>query len=66
MLDKKFVNHYAGLHQLAKDIIHGKTAQINGSDLDKLYSELLGLRNKLKKERKIHKIDEVDTWEDLK
>ena len=38
MLDKKFVKHYAILHELAKDIIHGKLTQVKGSDLDELYS----------------------------
>jgi uncharacterized protein (UPF0332 family) len=37
-LDKKFVNHYTKLHELAKEIIHGKTTQVKGKDLDELYS----------------------------
>jgi len=39
MLDKKFVKHYAILHELAKDIIHGKLTEVKGSDLDELYSQ---------------------------
>tara|TARA_Y100000310_G_C20621376_1_gene783491 strand:- start:574 stop:1404 length:831 start_codon:yes stop_codon:yes gene_type:complete len=38
MLDKKFVKHYAVLHELAKDIIHGRLTKVEGSDLDELYS----------------------------
>jgi len=43
-----------------------EVSEIKFDNLDKLYSELLELRNKLRAERKIHKIDEVDSWEDLK
>ena len=43
-----------------------EVTEIKFDNLEKLYSELLELRNKFKAERKIHRIDEVDTWEDLK
>jgi len=38
ILEKKFVKHYAVLHELAKDIIHGKLTEVKGKDLDELYS----------------------------
>ena len=58
----KYKNHKTKHHRH----LGNEVTEIRFENLDKLYSELLGLRNKLKKERKIHKIDEVDTWEDLK
>ena len=58
----KYKNHKTKHHRhIGIEII-----EVKFENLDKLYSELLELRNKLKKERKIHKIDEVDTWEDSK
>ena len=58
----KYKNHRTKHHRH----IGNEITEIKFENLDILYSELLEIRNKLKKERKIHKIDEVDTWEDLK
>jgi len=58
----KYKNHKTNHHRH----IGNEVTEIKFENLDKLYSELLVLRIKLKKERKIHKIDEVDKWEDLK
>jgi len=37
MLDKKLVRHYTNLHELAKQIIHGKITSVKGKDIDNLY-----------------------------
>ncbi len=39
LLNKKYVNYYYGLHNLAKEIIHGKIKHVTGKELERLQSE---------------------------
>ncbi|MAH47396.1 hypothetical protein CMI37_16350 [Candidatus Pacearchaeota archaeon] len=39
LLNKKFVKHYAELHELAKEIIRGKITEVKGKEIDDLYSK---------------------------
>ena len=37
MLNKKYVNNYAEIHGIAKEIVHGKESMIKGKELDRLF-----------------------------
>ena len=39
LLNKKYVNYYYGLHNLAKEIVHGKVKNVSGKELERLQSE---------------------------
>lgn len=39
LLNKKYVNYYYGLHNLAKEIVHGKIKTVSGKELERLQSE---------------------------
>jgi len=37
MLNKKYVSYYSEIHEIAKDIVHGKESMIRGKELDELF-----------------------------
>lgn len=39
LLNKKYVNYYYGLHNLAKEIVHGKIKHVTGKELERLQVE---------------------------
>jgi predicted nucleotidyltransferase/uncharacterized protein (UPF0332 family) len=39
LLNKKYVNYYYGLHNLAKEIVHGKVKHVTGKELERLQAE---------------------------